>query len=140
ADVLTRKIADVLGRDWKKPIIIDNVVGGANIVGIQAAIRAPADGHTIILVPDVPLALYPLTYAKLPYNPDTDLAPITTLIHFPAVLVVNAKVPVSSFAEFIEYTKKNQVTYGSFGPGSAPHLHNELLKSLTKIDMLHVPY
>lgn len=140
ADILTRKIADILGRDWKKPIIVENIVGGANIVAIQAAIRAPADGHTIILIPDVPLALYPLMYAKLPYNPDTDLAPITTLISFPAVLVVNAKVPVSNFVEFLEYAKKTPITYGSFGPGSAPHLHNELLKSLVKIDMLHVPY
>jgi tripartite-type tricarboxylate transporter receptor subunit TctC len=140
ADILARKISDVLSREWKKPVIIDNLVGGANIVGIQAAIRAPADGHTIILVPDVPLALYPLMYAKLPYNPDTDLAPIATLVTFPAVLVVNAKMPVSNFAEFVAYTRKNQVNYGSFGPGSAPHLHDELLKSLAKIDMLHVPY
>lgn len=140
SDIFSRKLADVLSKDWKKPVVVENISGGANIVGIQAAIQAPADGHTVILVPDVALSLYPLMYPRLSFNPDTDLAPITTLITFPAAFVVSSKVPVNTLAEFIDYAKKTPLNYGSFGPGSAPHLHTELFKSLTKLDILHVPY
>ena len=139
-DTVGRKIGDVLSRQWGKPVIIENIVGAATIVGMQAAARAKPDGHTLLLAPDPSLALYPMLYEKLPYDPEKDFAPVATLVTFPGVLAVSAKLPVQSLSEFVGYAASNQVNYGSFGPGSAPNLHMELFKSIAKIDALHVPY
>ena len=140
ADIYSRKLADVLGKQWGKSVVVENISGGANIVGILAAVRAPADGHTMIVVPDVALSLYPLMYTNLAFNPDADLAPVATVVSFPAILAIASSLQATNLKEFVELAKKQPLNYGSFGPGSAPHLHTELLKSLTGIDLLHVPY
>lgn len=139
-DIVGRKIGEVLSRQWGKPVIIENIVGAATIVGMQAAARAKPDGHTLLLAPDPSLALYPMLYEKLPYDPQKDFVPVATLLTFPAVLAVSARLPVQSLDEFVRYAASHQVNYGSFGPGSSPHLHMELFRSIAKFEALHVPY
>lgn len=139
-DIVGRKIAELLNREWGKPVVVENIVGAANIVGMQAAAQAKADGHTLLLAPDPALALYPLLYDKLPYDPERDFAPVATLLTFPGAFAVSPALPVKTLAEFVEFARKNALNYGSFGPGSAPNLHMELFKSVAKVDLLHIPY
>jgi len=139
-DIVARKIGEVMSRQWGKPVIVENVVGAATIVGMQAAARARPDGHTLLLAPDPSLALFPLLYDKLPYDPDKDFAPVATLLTFPAVLAVSVRLPAQTLAEFVQHAAVHPVNYGSFGPGSSPHLHMELFRSIAKFEALHVPY
>ena len=141
-DTAARIIAKKLGDNMGQTVIVDNRAGaGGNIAHQQVAVAAP-DGYTILLGSVGPLTIAPHLIAKLGYDPQRDLAPLTMGVSFPNVLVVHSGVPAKTFAEFIALAKQKPGTldYASTGVGSASHLAGELLKQRAKIDIVHVPY
>ena len=143
SDVLMRVLANIVSKEWKQPIIIDNRVGATGAIAGEYVTRQAADGYTLLnAAPTSHTALGALRH-DLPYNPTTDLTPATLLAIAPMMLVVNPKkVPVHTIAELIEYLRANpgKLTYASTGIGSVAHLSVELFKILTKTEMVHVPY
>jgi len=141
-DTLARIPAQKLSELWGQPIVVDNRVGANGTIGTEAAAKAPADGHTLVLANDAGLATSPALYPKLAYDPARDFAPITLAASIPVVLVVNASFPASSVKELVNQAKANpgKIHYASGGNGSAQHLPMEMLKLAAGIDLVHVPY
>jgi tripartite-type tricarboxylate transporter receptor subunit TctC len=124
-----------------QPFIIDNRPGAGNMIGIEVAARAAPDGYTLLMVAST-LTILPVMHKKMPYDASRDFAPISQVVTLPQVLVVNSSAPVHSLADFIALAKQKpgQLNYASAGPGTAPHMAMELLKSIAGIDLQHVPY
>ncbi len=143
SDTVMRLLAQTVSKEWKQPIVIDNRVGATGAIAGEYVVRQPADGYTLLnAAPTSHTALRALR-RDLPYDPMTDLVPVTLLTTAPMMLVVNPKnVPVNTVQELIEYAKANpgKLSYASTGLGSVAHLSMELFKLLTNTDMLHVPY
>lgn len=141
-DLMARTIASALGKSLGGTVIVENKPGGNTIIAASHLAKAPADGHTILLTNDSTYSINPLLYRNLPYDPKADLAPIVAIAHLPEMLIINGDLPIHSLAEFVAYAKANpgKLNYGSFGPGSNPHLAAEGFKAATGIDIVHVPY
>ncbi len=141
-DFVGRALAQKLAENWKQQIIVDNRPGAGGVIGIETVLRAPPDGHTLLFGTSGSLALAPALNPKLPYNVFTDLAPITLVVINPQILVVHPSLPVHTVRDLIRLAKSKpgQINYASVGPGSPNHMGMELLKSLTGISMLHIPY
>ena len=141
-DTAARIIAKKLGENLGLSIMVDNRPGaGGNIVHQQLANATP-DGSVILLGSVGPLCIAPHLVAKLPYDPQKDIAPLTMGVSFPNVLVVHAGVPAKSLLEFLTLAraKPGTLEYASTGIGSASHLAGEMFKQRAVIDMVHVPY
>ena len=141
-DTIMRSFVQYLSVRLGQQVIIDNRGGAGGSIGMGAAARATPDGHTIVAGLTAQLAVNPAIYKKLPYDPIKDFAPITLFADGPYLLVVHPSLPVKSVQEFVEFARKrpNEVACASSGKGSGGHLAAELLKSMTGIKMLHVPY
>jgi tripartite-type tricarboxylate transporter receptor subunit TctC len=140
ADIIARLIAGRLER-FGQPVIVDNKPGAGTTVGVQSVVTAPPDGHTL-LVTTTASAIGATLYEKLPYNFLQDIAPVAGLVRFPLAMTENRSVPASTVAEFVAYARANpgKVNMGSAGTGTIPHLAGEMFKTMTGIDMIHVPY
>jgi tripartite-type tricarboxylate transporter receptor subunit TctC len=140
-DIVGRLVAQKLSEQIGQSVVADSRPGASGNVGLEIASKAPADGYTIVLSSPV-IALSPLLYARLNYDPWKDLAPIALVGAVRNVLVVHPSVPAKNLKELIEIARKQpgRLSYGSGGIGTTTHLAPELLKSLEKIDILHVPY
>ena len=140
-DLLPRMLGEKLSARWGRPVIVENRSGAAHIIGADAVARAEPDGHTLLVTPPAPIVLSQGPGGK-PIVPPPSLAPVTVLITFPQVLVVNPKVPAKTFAEWVAYAKANpgRMSYGSPGAGTTAHLAQEELKRQLGIDIVHVPY
>ena len=142
ADLVARtvglKITEALGQ----PVIIDNRTGAAGSIGADIVAKSPPDGHTLLLGSSGPLAINPSLYAKLPYDAARDFAPISLATIMPFLLVVHPTLPVHNVKELVALAKSkpNQLNYASPGAGSTTHLANELLKSMTGMKIVHIPY
>ena len=139
-DIVGRIIAQKMSDQLGQPVVPENRPGAGSHVGIESAAKSKADGYTIVLVaPEITTG--PTLY-KLNYDALKDFSGISMVAAIPYVMTVGPGLPVNSLKEFIEYAKANpgKVNYGSPGIGSGPHIAVELLKSLTKIDITHVPY
>ena len=141
-DFVGRALAQKLTEGWKQQIIVENRPGAGGIIGIEAVLRSPPDGYTLLFGTSGSLALAPALNPKLPYNVFTDLAPITLVVINPQILVVHPSLPVGSVRDLIKLAKSRpgQINYASVGPGSPNHMGMELLKSMAGIDMVHIPY
>ena len=142
ADALTRIAAEQLSTALGQPFVVENRPGAGGNIGMEQGARAAPDGYTLTLAPVGNLTVSPFIYAKLPYDPFKDFAPITVLATVPNVLVVNAAVPARSVAELVALAKAKPGTlnYASAGNGSGPHLAGELFKRMAKVEMVHVPF
>jgi tripartite-type tricarboxylate transporter receptor subunit TctC len=141
-DVLARSLAKSLGDALGQTVIVDNRTGAGGSIGIDIVAKAPADGYTIGMAHTGSTAINPHLYTKHPYDPRTDITPITPVVSYTNVLVVNPAVPARTLAEFVAWTKKPGVTadYASGGNGATNHLSGELLKALTGAKLTHIPY
>ena len=141
-DILARIVGKSLGEELKQPVVIDNRAGAGGNIGAQMAARAKPDGYTLFMGTVGTHAINETLYKKLPYKPLCDFAPLTRVAMVPNLLVAHPSQPYKSVKDMIAYAKKNpgKVSYGSPGSGSSPHVSGELFKSMTKTDLLHVPY
>jgi tripartite-type tricarboxylate transporter receptor subunit TctC len=141
ADILARLIGQRLSERLRQPFVIENRPGAGGNVATEAVARAPADGHTLLLMP--PTAVIGATlYDKLSFNFTRDIASIAGIIRVPNVMVVNLSVPARTVSEFIAYAnaRLGRVNMASGGVGTTHHVAGELFKKAAGIDMTHVPY
>ena len=124
-----------------EPIVVENRPGAGGSVGIGVAAKAPPDGYTI-LIATPGIALAPALYSNLPYDAFRDLTPIARLSSIPNVMLVHPLVPAKTLRQFISLARAHpgKLNFGSGGIGTTNHLANELLKSLEKINIVHVAY
>jgi tripartite-type tricarboxylate transporter receptor subunit TctC len=141
SDMQARLIGIKLGEAWGQSVVVDNRGGAAGIIGTELAAHADADGHTLILI-SATNAVQPSLYPKLPYDLMRDFAFITPVTFGPGIVVVNMSLPVRSVSELIAYARAHpgKVSFGSAGSGAPSHLTVELLKVMTHIDVVHIPY
>ncbi len=134
-DVLARLIGQKLTEAWGQQMIIENRPGAAAILGTELAAKAVPDGYTLMMNGTGALAINPGLYAKLPYDPVRDFAPITKLVIVTQTLVVHPSLPAKSVKEFIAIAKARpgQLNYASFGNGTVNHLTTEMLQSAAGI-------
>ena len=141
-DALCRAVAQPLSERLGKSVVVENRPGAGSVIGTAAGAKAAPDGYTIVMAGSGSLAISATMYKKLPYDPVKDFIPITLGGRIPFVLVVTPSLPVHSVTELVAYAKDNpgKLSFASGGPGSPHHLYGELLKSMTGIEMTHVPY
>ena len=141
-DVLCRGVAPHLSDRLGKPVVVENRPGAGSVIGTAAGAKAAPDGYTLVMAGSGSLAISATLYKKLPYDPTKDFAPLLLSAKIPFFLVVNPSLPVRSVSELVKYAKDNpgKLSFASGGAGSPHHLYGELFKSLTGIEMTHVPY
>jgi tripartite-type tricarboxylate transporter receptor subunit TctC len=140
-DIVGRVLADHFSRALGQQFFVENKPGAGNLIGIEAAARAAADGYTLLMTAST-LVLNSVLYKKVPYDPIKDFVPITIAATAPNILIVNANVPAKTTAELIALAKQKPgaLSYGTPGIGTSPHLCMELLKYMAGVDITHVPY
>jgi tripartite-type tricarboxylate transporter receptor subunit TctC len=139
ARILAQKLSDSMGHQF----IVENRAGAGGNTGSESVAKSDPDGYTLLFTAPGPLAVNQTLYSKgLPFDPEKDFAPIAIFARTPIVLMVNPSIPAKDVQELIAYAKANpgKVNFGSAGNGSTPHLSGELLKSMAKIEITHVPY
>jgi tripartite-type tricarboxylate transporter receptor subunit TctC len=141
-DIVGRAVSERLQAALGQPFVVENRAGASGNIGVGEAVRAPADGYTLVLGAPQTLTINPQLFSNLPFNPQKDLAPIVVVASVPNVLVVTPKLPVKTPQELIDYARKNpgKLNYGSSSVGGTPHLSAELFKSMTGTSIVHVPY
>ena len=141
-DILARNVGQHLSEKLKQPFVIDNKPGAGGNLGTEMAVRAPADGYTLIVNSVGPIAVNPTLYPKLGYNPLTDLVPIVQIADVPNVLVVHPLVPAKTVEEFVAYARANpgKLNYASTGIGTSAHLAGFIFAKRASIEATHVPY
>jgi len=141
SDLMSRVFGQKLGEIWGQQIIIESKPGAAGSIGMEYTARQPADGYTFVVGNIQPAAVNPLL-SKVPYNMEKDFIPVSLISTGPNVLVVNTAWEAKSLAEILAYARANpgKLSYGTSGPGSISHLAAELLKNLTKANMVEIPY
>jgi tripartite-type tricarboxylate transporter receptor subunit TctC len=141
-DVIGRILADQLKDTLRQPVVVDNRAGAGGTLATDFVAKSTADGYTLVLSFNGPLAFGPHLYAKLPYDPFKDLAAVVTTTSQPNVLAVSAALPVASLQELIAHARSQpgKLSYASVGNGSSSHLSMELLKAMAGLDMVHVPF
>jgi tripartite-type tricarboxylate transporter receptor subunit TctC len=141
-DMLARMVGQKLEQRLGKPFLIENKPGAGSTIGANVAAKAEPDGYTLLMAPSPTMAVAVSIYKTLGYDPATDFLPLALVAQTPFVLIVNPELPVRNVAELIALAKEKPGTlsFGSAGPGTPHHLYAELLKSMTGIQMNHVPY
>jgi tripartite-type tricarboxylate transporter receptor subunit TctC len=141
-DILGRALAEPLGRVLNQTVIVDNRGGSNGVIGAEAVARAPGDGYTIMFHSITSHVTNPAVYKKLGYDTINDFTPVTQIAWVPLVIVVHPSFPAKNVRDLIALAKSQpgQVNYASFGQGSMSHLAGELLKTMAKIDIVHIPY
>ena len=140
-DLLARAMAPKLTEAWKQPVVVDNRPGAGSVLGTELVARAPADGYTLLVTPPA-FVINPGLVKKLPYDSLRDFAPVALLNINPQLLIVNPTVPAKNVKELIALARARPgvLNYSSSGSGGANHLAGELLKSMARIQVVHVPY
>lgn len=141
-DFLSRMIGQKMTETWGQPVVVENRAGANGNIGTDFVAKAPADGYTLLMGGNSPIALNVSLYPKLPYDPVRDFEAISRVATQPNLFAAHPTVPVKSVADLIRHAKANpgKITYASNGNGSPQHLAAEQLKQMAGIDMVHVPY
>ena len=136
--ILAPRLSEATGQQW----VVDNRSGAAGNIATEIVAKAPPDGNTVLLTLNSVLTMNPALYPDLRVNVETDLAPVTQLSLGQYIVVVNPGVAASTIRDLLELArvKPGTLRYASSGVGSTPHLAGELLKSMARIDIVHVPY
>jgi tripartite-type tricarboxylate transporter receptor subunit TctC len=142
ADLLARSLAPHLQALLGQPIVVENRAGAGGNVGADAVAKSPPDGNTLLLSSTGPLAINAALYGQMPFDPATAFAPVALALVAPMVLVVRADRPWRGLGDVLEAARAapGRLSGGSAGNGSTPHLALELLKSMARVDITHVPY
>src|SRR5258707_11409610 len=140
-DIVARIMAAKMSEDLGKPFVIENKSGAGGIIATDAVAKSAPDGTTLLLTTPnhtINAALQP----SLPYDTEKDLVPVSVIAEVPEVLVSHPAAPFKTFAEFVEYAKKNpgKLNYASAGNGTLPHVSMELLLRRSGIQVAHIPY
>jgi tripartite-type tricarboxylate transporter receptor subunit TctC len=140
-DVIARALAQEMEKDLRQSVIIENKPGAGTIIGTQAVATSEPDGYTL-LMGTFANAVNPSLYAKLPYEPHKDFAPVALVARSYNIVVVNAKSQLRTIPELITAAKADpeKLSYGTYGTGTSAHLAGELFKSLAKVNLTTVPY
>ena len=140
-DILARLTGQWLSERLGQQFIVDNRPGGGGNIATEAAVRATADGYTLLLVA-TNNAINATLHEKLNFNFISDIAPVASIVRLPYVMLVHPSVPANTVPEFIAYAKANvgKITMASSGIGTGPHLAGELFKMMAGVDMVHIPY
>ena len=141
-DSLIRPMAERLGRELNRPVLVENKPGGRGQIGAQAVLQSPPDGNTVFITIQANFVINPHVY-KFNYDPLVDFVPITDLGRGSVLLVVNPQVPAKSAKELIEWVKtqpRGKVHYASYSPGTISHFGGVLLNQSGGVEMTHVPY
>ena len=140
-DIVTRLVAERLSERLGQQFIVENRPGGGSNIGTEAAVNAPADGYTLVMLSNAN-AINTSLYQKLNFNLIRDIAPVAGINTQASVMVVHPSLPINSVPEFIAYAKANpgRINMASAGIGSGIHMTGELFKMMAGIDLVHVPY
>lgn len=140
ADNTARIVAQHLGTVLGQQVIIDNKPGAGGVIGADAVAKAPADGYTVLY--DASAFSVNPSLRKLPFDAARDFIPVSLVVTAPQILVVPAAAPYKSFAEFMDFARKNpgQLSFASAGGGTGSHLAAEALNEQGRINLMHVPY
>ena len=141
-DGMARPLADRLTKLWGQAVLVDNKAGAATQIGGDFVAKAAPDGYTLLLTTDQTITSNPHLYAKMPFDPLKDLAPVTQLIDLHQMVVAHPSVTANTMQELVVLARSRPGTlnYGSYGSGSQPHLLFEALKAQTGIQIAHIPY
>ena len=141
-DVIARPLAQKLTENLGQQVIVDTRGGANGNIGMEFVAKSPPDGYTLLFALSAQFAVNPSLYPKLPYDPVRDYAPISLLANAPYLLIVHPSLPVKSVPELLAFVKQRpgQLAYSSAGNGSGAHLAGEMLRSLARVNFVHVPY
>lgn len=141
-DILARLLAPKLQEVFGQPFVVENKGGAGGNIGAHDVVRSPADGHTLLVGYNGPIAINPSLFDNMPYDPVKDLTPITLAVKGAQYLAVNPATGITSIQDFLAKLKEapSKYSYASVSLGSASHLTMEMLKSAAKVSITHVPY
>jgi tripartite-type tricarboxylate transporter receptor subunit TctC len=141
-DSTLRVLAPILQADFGQPVVIENRAGGGGVVSAEIVARSPADGYTVLAGTSATQVIRGVMVKNSTFDPIKDFTPVTALYTAITLLVAHPSVPVNSFAEVIDYAKRNpnKLSYGTSGIGTDHHLTGEQLRQITGAEMVHVPY
>ncbi|MFZ2856906.1 MAG: tripartite tricarboxylate transporter substrate-binding protein [Acidovorax sp.] len=141
-DNMSRALAEKLRTDWGRTVVVDNKPGASTHIALMAVKRSPADGNTILISPAPPFVTHPLTYDKLPFDPDKDLIPVAHLADTPLVATTSASSPYSSMREYLDWVKKNpkETGVGMVTLGGVFHFGLLQLNQQTGLNLTPVAY
>jgi tripartite-type tricarboxylate transporter receptor subunit TctC len=142
ADLIARLMAQKLAERLGQSFVVENRLGAGGVIAASSVAKATPDGYTLFMGASTQLAIQVTLHKTLPYDPAADFAPVALVASVPFVLTVNPSLPVHSVTELIALAKQKpgQLSFGSSGVGGPPHLFTELLKTMTGIEMTHIPY
>jgi tripartite-type tricarboxylate transporter receptor subunit TctC len=142
ADLIARLMAQKLGERLGQSFVVENRLGAGGVIAASSVAKATPDGYTLFMGASTQLAIQVTLHKTLPYDPAADFAPVALVASVPFVLIVNPSLPVHSVTDLIRLAKEKpgQLSFGSSGVGGPPHLFTELLKTMTGIEMTHIPY
>jgi tripartite-type tricarboxylate transporter receptor subunit TctC len=142
ADLIARLMAQKLAERLGQSFVVENRLGAGGVIAASSVAKATPDGYTLFMGASTQLAIQVTLHKTLPYDPAADFAPVALVASVPFVLIVNPSLPVHSVTELIALAKQKpgQLSFGSSGVGGPPHLFTELLKTMTGIEMTHIPY
>lgn len=141
-DIMARLLGESAATRLNQPVVIDNKPGAGGMLGADAAAKAPADGHTLLVGDSGPLSIAPWIYAKVPYSPAKDFIGVASLVSIPLLMIVPANFTANTPNDLVKLAKAKpgNLLYGSLGVGSIHHLAIEVFSSAAGIKMTHVPY
>ena len=142
ADLLARILATHMQQSFGQNVVVENRAGAGGSIGTNFVAKAAPDGYTLLLGTVSSIAVNAALYAKLPFDVDKDIQPVTQLVSFPNLLVVNPKLKLKDVPDLIAYLKKNEgkVNYGSSGIGTSSHLSVVMFEQAIGTKMTHIPY
>ena len=140
-DTLARTLGQRFTEKWSQPVVVDNRPGGGTTIGTGLVAKAPADGHTLLVV-SFAFGVNPSLYARLPYDTQRDFTPVVLAARTPNILVVNPQLSINTVQDLIALAKSKPgiLNYATAGNGSSNHLSMEMFKNMAGVDIVHVPY
>jgi len=140
ADFIARLVGWKLAESLGQPVLVENRAGASGTIAADAVAKAPPDGYTLLQNSITTHGIGPHLFAKLPYDPLQDFAPVSGLALLPLIMAVNTELPAKNVAEVVALSKTQTMNFASSGSGGAPHMAGELFKSVTGASIVHVPY